>query len=117
MSLAEHQPGPSHYASTPPLPQNREKKAATEINADLHAHSLGPNSKSHYQHPPLPYPNLQACFCREVRLSRNTCTSKVVDFSFIPSTRKSPVSPLPTKNMSFKNARTVTEPKSYTLNK
>ncbi len=112
MSLAD-QSSPNFHGNTLPLPQNREKKATTEINGDQPSHSHGPNSNQNYQQRPP-----HSCFCHEIRLSRNNCNSKVVDFCFVPnSPRRSAVSPLPAKHVNFKNARTVTEPKSYTLNK
>lgn len=65
--------------------------------------------------------DLHSCFCREVRLSRNMCVSKVVEYSFVPlnmARRQFFSSNISPKNTSFKaNPRTVTEAKSYTLNK
>lgn len=111
MSLAD-QPDPFNFG-TASSPKNRLKKASTEIN-DPYNKSVGPNSK-HTNHNLL---NLSSCFCREVRLSRNGCVSKVVDFSFIPpSQHKIQAAPLPQKGINFKGTRTITEPKSYTLNK
>jgi hypothetical protein len=111
MSLADQ---PGNFGVSPIPPQNRQKKSATEICGDQHAHSVGPNSN----HKNYNIMNLHSCFCREVRISRNNCISKVVDYSFVPTARRSPVSPLPTKNFNFKdNARVITETKSYTLNK
>jgi hypothetical protein len=110
MSLADQ---PNNVAASISMPQNRQKKASTEIFTDQHTHSIEPNS-NYKNYNPL---QLNSCFCRELRLSRNNCVSKVVDFSFVPSLPNSH-SPFPPKNINFKgNYRTITEPKSQTLNK
>ena len=65
--------------------------------------------------------DLHSCFCRAVRLSRNACVSRVVDYSFVPlyPARRQFFNPsIPPKNAGFKaNPRTAAEAKSYTLNK
>lgn len=86
---------------------NRAKKATTEL----------PPKDGHKGYNLL---DLHACFCREVRLSRNACISKVVDYSFVPPSpaRRQFFNPsVAPKIAGFKcNPRTA-EGKSYTLAK
>lgn len=58
-----------------------------------------------------------------MRIKKNSCISKVVEFSFIPTNNNIKKqffsSSFSNKNINFKsnNTRTITEGKSYTLNK
>jgi hypothetical protein len=106
MSLADHQAATNYCPSV--LPKNRPKKAATEI--DDNSNNMGLQTYN--------IANLHSCFCRQIRITRNDLVAKVVDFSFFPAIRKSPISPFPPKNTNTKSQpKYVAETKSYTLKK